>query len=367
MSLFRSSQSVAKMPDHLIIQAKIRIMETMKRPPNISKSFDLSISYLKHMLKIGASWGVPEETLLSGSGLRYAELERLDTRVSTHKTGELGRRLMKLSGRDDLGIAFGLLIRPTSHGFLGYAVMSSATLAEAMQLLHKYFSRYIKDFVIEVTTDQDTISLTFTEGYDFGSMRKVFFEALLITCCEHLSSLIGEQLDGLCVHSEWARPPYFDQYQNRLPEWHFKQPHNQIRFPRKLLSRPLVMADEHAARLAITQLEKDIATQAMADAPDIVPRVRKALKPGPAGYPCLRDVAVKLCLSERTLKRRLSESGTSFQKLLDDVRRRQALELIGSTQISIQQIAQILGYTDPAAFTRAFKRWTGERPSDFRP
>lgn len=354
------------MPDHLIIQAKIRIIPAMKQSPKISESFDLSVAYIKHMLKIGTSWGIPEQTLLNRSGISYAELERLDTRISTHKTGQLGRRLMKLSGRDDLGIAFGLLIRPTSHGFLGYAVMSSATLAEAMQLLHKYFSRYIKDFVIEVATDEDTVVLTVTEGYDFGSMRQVFFEALLISCCEHLTSLIGEQLDGLCVHSDWARPHYFDQYQNRLPDWHFKQAHNQIRFPRKLLSMPLVMADPHAARLAIIELEKDIAAQVTAGGQNIVPRVRETLKPGPDGYPSLSDVAVKLCLSERTLKRRLSEAGSSFQKLLDDARRRRALELISTTSLSIQQIAQILGYTDPAAFTRAFKRWTGERPSDLR-
>lgn len=70
--------------------------------------------------------------------------------------------------------------------------------------------------------------------------------------------------------------------------------------------------------------------------------------------------------TQRLLPCSRNKSGSSFQKLLDDARRRRALELISTTSMSIQQIAQILGYTDPAAFTRAFKRWTGERPSDLR-
>ncbi len=293
-------------------------------------------------------------------------LEQPDARITTRQAGLITKRLVQLSGRDDIGMEYGMLIRPTSHGFLGYAIMSCATLAEAMQVLYKYQSLLINDFTQIVEVRDEEVVITLKETYDFGTMRQVFFEAFLVSSCQNMAFLIGRGLTGLSVHVDWARPAYFDEYQASLPHWEFRQTLNQIRFPRYFLSLPLVMADPHAVKHALTQLEKEVATLVMVEASNIVPRVRAALQPGVEGYPCLNEVASKLCLSERTLKRRLSESNSSFQILLDDARRRRALELIKAGHLSLQQIAQILGYTDPAAFTRAFKRWTGERPSDLR-
>ena len=71
-----------------------------------------------------------------------------------------------------------------------------------------------------------------------------------------------------------------------------------------------------------------------------------------------------LCLSDRTLKRRLRLEGTSFQARLDEARRCRANDLMSAGRLNLGEIAHVLGYSDPAAFTRAFKRWTGGRPSD---
>ncbi|WP_277588695.1 AraC family transcriptional regulator [Pseudomonas chlororaphis] len=338
----------------------------MKKSRKISNSFVISVAYIRHLLQIGADWGVSEQELLRGCGLSHSELQQPDARITTREAGLITRRLIQLSGRNDIGMEYGMLIRPTSHGFLGYAVMSCATLAEAMQVLHKYHSLHFNDFTQTVEVRDKEVVITLTESYDFGPMRQVFFEAFLVSTCQHMAYLIGRELAGLKVHVDWSRPAYFDAYQARLPLWEFKQAHIQIRFPRSFLSLPLIMADPHAVRHALAQVEKEAAARAMADSPDIVPRVRAVLQTGIDGYPSLADVADKLCVSERTLKRKLSESGSNFQSLLDDARRRQAMELINAGQLRLQQIAQVLGYTDPAAFTRAFKRWTGERPSDVR-
>jgi AraC-like DNA-binding protein len=350
----------------LINQANPAKIEGMKKSSTVTRSYDMPITYIRHLLQIGARWGVPEQELLSGSGLSHLALEQPDARITTRQAGLITRRLMHLSGRDDIGMEYGMLIRPTSHGFLGYAIMSCATLTEAMQVLHKYQSLYLNDLIVSVEVKDEEVIITVTESYNLGPMRQVFFEAFLVSSCQHTAYLIGKELTGLSVHVDWPRPAYFDEYETRLPHWEFKQAYNQIRFPRHFLSLPLVMADPNAVKHALAQVEKEVAARAMLEVPDIVPRVRVALQPGVAGYPALGEVAAKLCVSERTLKRRLSESGSSFQVLLDEARRRRAIELINAGQLSLQQIAQILGYTDPATFTRAFKRWTGERPSDLR-
>lgn len=354
------------MPEYLTYQAKLIKITAMKKSESTSNLFDISITYVRHLLQISTCWGISEQLLLRGSGISQGLLEQADARISTRQAGRITRRLMHLSGRDDIGLEYGLLIRPTTHGFLGYAVMSCATLAEAMQVLHKYQAQQIKDFTQTVEVQGDEVIVTVAERYAFGSMRQVFFEAFLVSACQHTAFLLGRELPGLKVFVDWPKPAYFDTYEARLPQWEFKQAHNQIRFPRQFLSLPLVMADPHAVKHALAQVEKEAVARALLKTPDIVPQVRAVLRPSAEGYPSLSDVAAKLFLSERTLKRRLGESGTSFQVLLDDARRRVAVELINAGQLNLQQIAQTLGYTDPAAFTRAFKRWTGERPSDFR-
>ena len=71
-------------------------------------------------------------------------------------------------------------------------------------------------------------------------------------------------------------------------------------------------------------------------------------------------------MSSRTLKRRLQQVGLGYQQLLDEARKRDAIKLIQNTHLTIEQIAQHLGYTDAANFTRAFKKWTGDTPSRYR-
>jgi AraC-like DNA-binding protein len=83
-------------------------------------------------------------------------------------------------------------------------------------------------------------------------------------------------------------------------------------------------------------------------------------------YPDLPALAAQLHMSERTLKRKLAERGLSFSSMLEAVMKRDAIELLNDPAISIQDVAMRLGYQDRANFTRAFRRWTGQTPSDYR-
>ncbi|HZR34523.1 MAG TPA: AraC family transcriptional regulator [Nevskia sp.] len=103
-----------------------------------------------------------------------------------------------------------------------------------------------------------------------------------------------------------------------------------------------------------------------AEGEDLVGRVRAELALRENGYPDLAGVAARLSMSDRTLKRRLQRSGTSYQALRDEACRRDALRLLENPNLEIRQIASALGYGDPPSFTRAFLRWTGESPSAAR-
>jgi len=94
--------------------------------------------------------------------------------------------------------------------------------------------------------------------------------------------------------------------------------------------------------------------------------VRRELVLGDHGYPSLEAVAERLNMSTRTLRRRLQDQGPGFMDLLHAARRRDALSLLTRPALEVAQIAQMLGYADPANFTRAFRQWTGLTPSAWR-
>lgn len=146
----------------------------------------------------------------------------------------------------------------------------------------------------------------------------------------------------------------------------FDQPHDEIAFTRVDLERPLVTADptlrdvlEAHAKVLLARLPEATATTSQ--------RVRLAIAEHlRAGAPSLEQVASKLGLPPRTLQRRLKDEGTRFDALLDDVRHELAKRYLKDARISIQEAAFLLGFSDVAAFHRAFVRWTGTTPARYR-
>ncbi|MGH3474591.1 MAG: helix-turn-helix transcriptional regulator [Aeromicrobium sp.] len=99
---------------------------------------------------------------------------------------------------------------------------------------------------------------------------------------------------------------------------------------------------------------------------DLVVQVQAALHESDGGYPDLDTIADRLHLSTRTFKRKLSEHGTSFRRLVDATRRAEAVRLLNTTTLSVSQVAERLGYADASSFTRAFHKWTSTTPGAFR-
>ena len=138
-----------------------------------------------------------------------------------------------------------------------------------------------------------------------------------------------------------------------------------VRLPQHYLSQRPVMADPLASRGAIELCERELSLAADQEA-DITQRVRAELVFSGHGYPDLEHVARKLCMSTRTLKRKLQRHGSSFLLILEECRRRDAQKMLEHSGLPVQAVAARLGYQNPANFSRAFSKWTGESPTSFR-
>ncbi len=174
----------------------------------------------------------------------------------------------------------------------------------------------------------------------------------------------NEELTGE-VDLDFQKPEGFDKYLNKMNiDMRFEQPHLISSFDKQYLGLKMVNADPIASQIAINQCESELS--ALGERRRLAMRVRDILTHSEQHYLSIESVAERLHMSDRTLKRQLAAEGTSFSTLVDEVRYRHATSLLSRTDYSLEQIADELGYSDVANFSRAFKRWSGRSPSNWR-
>lgn len=314
-------------------------------------------------MDIVADRGFDPLALLEGTAINPAVLNTPDFRFSAAEAARIVFNAYRITGDSALGLELGLRVRPTTHGYLGYAMMSCNNLGEALDVTLRYLHIRQRDFSVRRFEEDELTIVEFQSDGDTGPLRHFFLEGLTIGLVQTGLFLIGDKhFDGE-VWYDWPEPEYFEPYRRRLSFLRFDKPSVRICFPSRYLSRPLPMADPTAASQAIAQCERELALTG--PAPDnLIERVLNELCLSSDGYPDLPTVASCIFISERTLKRRLKRLGKSYQTLLDEVRYRDAQKLLQNPDLSIGQIGEVLGYKDPPSFSRAFKRWAGVSPSE---
>lgn len=320
--------------------------------------------YARELVDLCGRFDVPAERLLAGLDVSLAALTDPATRVGLATFTQLVRRAEQLTGEPGIAYYAGLHTRVSWHGFLGFAAMTAGTVGEALALAER-FSRTRTDAVSLVTrVDGGHASVFLEEHVPLGELREFLVTALFIGLGLIGESLTGMPLDGR-LDMTHAEPPYFRKFAAAVPRLsavRFEQASNRAVFPAENLSRRIVSADPAATQLAREQCERELA--ALGEGAPVLGRVRALLHEEPAA--ALPDVARRVSMSSRTLKRRLAEQGTTFSEMLDDARRHKALMLLEDRRRTLDAIASLLGYSDTANFSRAFKRWTGMTPGEAR-
>ncbi|WP_033876458.1 AraC family transcriptional regulator, partial [Pseudomonas aeruginosa] len=323
----------------------------------------ITAAYPRLLLGLLEERGLDGRALLREIGLSTLRLEEPEARVTSQQYQAIAAAALALSGDPGLGAQLALRTPPTAHGSLGYAMMASATLGDALCLALRYMPLLQGNVEISLLREDEQVILRMLPGPALPpALHRYFSEALLIGLYRSGAWLLGEPALVGRLDFDYPEPAV----PVPLPQCRYDQAHVQLVFPAILLARSLPMADPAALRRAREHCERELA---LLDAGrrDICARVRLELERQEQRFPNLEEVAARLHLSSRSLKRHLHDAGTSFRQLLGQARQRQALRLLRRPEVSLQRIALYLGYSDPTNFTRAFKRWTGEPPSDTRP
>lgn len=299
--------------------------------------------------------------ILAAAGLTASSLDSPDHRITYPALGRLMACSVRLTGRSDLGLLTGRLWTLGHMGLVGELMKHSATVGDALRILvfnHRLNSEGAAVFLFE---SGDLAALGYAVHQPRVEGLEHIYDAVLACGLNLIRELLGAQWAPHKVVLARTHPkdsrPYLAAFQVR-PE--FDSDHSAIYLPRSLLDQPVSGADPGTRR----QLEARVAQMTETD---ILLRVHRAIRLLLVDGQCSgEEVARRLHMHRRTLHRRLEAEGTSFQKILDGVRWDIARQLLGSTRLSLGEIAAATAYVDISSFVRAFHRWSGTTPEKWR-
>lgn len=355
-------QKNSRYVDRNIIWGQTGMTIIKMNPEQYSASFE----YVPLLLEMMEKKGIPAAQLLEGIDL--PERQRWNEpglRIVATDFDKLVRRALALSEEPWLGWSFGQSMNISTHGFLGYAAMSSATLGDAIDLAVKYFRTRSTIIALDFFIDGDQAVIQANEQLALNELANFSIENLFSSLYFMAQKMLVDQSLAGEVRFAYPEPDYFEKLRPLLPgPCLFDCPHHQLRFAASLLDAPLKFADPRLESMARSQCEEEMVDIALP--PALLGRVKRVILAESGNFPSVDEVANQLHMSSRTLKRKLQQLGTSYQRILDDLRRGLAVEYLTRSAHTIDEIAALLGYSDASNFARAFRRWTGKNPSDYR-
>jgi AraC-like DNA-binding protein len=304
--------------------------------------------------------------LFDAAGIDMPDAAVPGIRIPTRRMQTLWRLAVEATGDPCLGLVAARHFQPAALHGLGFAWLASDTLHAALERLVRY-SRFINsatDFRLEKTADSIdlVIRISREEWPNFVFASADLAMAAFLRMCQITAS---HAVMPLRVSLQRPPPPCAEDFVAIFgPDIQYDAPDNRLCFDRTLVEAPLTMANPELARLNDQTV---IDYLARCDSASITMQVRsRIIELLPDGRPSQEAIAESLHLSLRSLQRKLQNEGTSFTTLLNDTQQQLAMQYIRESHRSIGEITYLLGYSEPGSFTRAFRRWTGKSPLQFR-
>lgn len=318
------------------------------------------------LLDVISRWGYNDESLFKPFGLTSEQLADPEFRIPTAIANDMVKHALKLTGEPTLGYHLGTQMRISIHGFIGYAIMTANNITEALVLANRFIQLRLPFLQLFFSTFGIKASVQLQTDIQMEPLRTEISIALMIGLISMAKAITGISDATGEIDFDFKKPEGFERFMVKFPthQFRFEQPHLLLSFDKNYLMNKLVHADPIASQIAINQCEAELS--ALGERHRIAMRVRDILTNSEQHYLSIEAVADRLHMSDRTLKRQLAAEGTSFSTLVDEVRYRHATSLLSRTDFTLEQIADELGYSDVANFSRAFKRWSGRSPSNWR-
>jgi AraC-like DNA-binding protein len=316
--------------------------------------------------------GVDPQEIFTGTGVSPQLMASPSQRLSLQQELALYTRIASCNCDPSLGLRIGQRINLPSYGVLGSAMMSSATVGDALQLLSEFAPMVswashselapvrweradCSAFTVYPSVSSSDVSASMLEMEStFASLQILFNE--LVSGHMHFEAVEMSHPnpgDGLERYEALFQCPVL-----------FSRPRNRL-----IVSRATLRQSLPHPQPEFEHLFKDLCRQAtliLQEDRGLVAAVKSRLLFEDGSVPDLENMAAQFNVSARSLRRQLATVGLSFRGLLEEARYREARRYLQSTPLTVAVIASRLGYADARSFRTAFKRWAGQTPADFR-
>jgi len=326
----------------------------------------VSVTLVRALVEDLARAGADTDAYLAAAGLDPSLLEDPGARIDDDHYDRLHVQALDLTGDPALGLHLAERARLGAFSVVGMLSAHCRTIRHAVEMFARY-RRLLSDVdppsLIE-REDDAILTCHFVRGSERGDrLRAEYGVTALIRIAQ---AALGMTESPRLVEFAHAEPSYAAEYQRVLAcPVLFDRSAVRIHLDRALLDRPQILADRDLFHLLQSRAVTDMA--ALAAPPPMSVRARAVIvEHYDSTRPAMEDVARRLGISARSLRRRLHDEGRSFADVVDDALAELARHLLMDPALTIQEIAERLGFSEPSAFHRAFKRWTGLTPGQFR-
>lgn len=335
--------------------------------PSASRPYRLGVGSLNLLIRYAAEQGVTARQCLTGTGLDVTTLSDPLAEIEPAQELQVIRTLIDALGDPFAhGFDVGLRYHLTAYGIWGLGIMSSATVAEAADRGLRYAGAAFTFINYRIHAGPDGLWLEmdhthlpeglreFLIARDLGSILAIHQELLPgtpINVCDVTLSIPH------CVGLERLEAAFKCKVATA-------QPASRLRIDPKALQIALPRANATTAQFCENHCRELLARRLVE--PSLAERVRERLLSSGLPLPNMAQMARALHMSERSLRRQLELDGTGWRRLVDEVLQAMACDLLQTSPLSVQQVAEHLGYAEPSSFSHAFKRWTGVSPEQYR-
>ena len=314
--------------------------------------------YGLYLLRFLHKKGIRREAVLEGFNLDCEFFEQPDAFLSMRQMEPMLERVMELAPSPSTGFEFGRELGPVRHGLLGFTLLRQMNFREVVQRGVEYLRVRLPLMELRIDDNGEGLKLMVEDLWDLGDVRDFVTQIYMGSICT-LTNLITRNTSLQFDCAAPMHPATFERMAGCRVE--FEGDANQA-----LLSFSSAASDTRQLDADLVTAQRTRAELDLDDDREVVMQVRHMLLKNPGRNGNLEQVAGKLGLSARSLRRRLQNAGFSFTHLRNEVREEFASRYLRGTRMPLEKIATRLGYSDQASFTKAFRSWTGRSPGTVR-